>query len=83
MRLPRDISGMELVALLRRQYGYTLVRQTGSHLRLVSQYRGYPGYVSIPRHNPIKVPTLIDILKQVAVYLNVDREEVAAQLFGR
>ena len=74
---------MELVALLRRRYGYILVRQTGSHIRLVSQYMGYPGYVSIPRHSSIKIPTLIDILKQVSAYLDVDREEVAEQLFGR
>ncbi len=27
MRLPRDLSGEELAALLMRQYGYRLVRQ--------------------------------------------------------
>ena len=74
---------MELVTLLRRHYGYTLIRQTGSHMRLVSNYMGYPGYVSIPRHNPVKVPTLIDILNNIAAYLETDREEVAEQLFGR
>jgi len=35
VRLPRDLSGCELATLLRRHFGYEVVRQTGSHLRLV------------------------------------------------
>ena len=34
MRLPRDMSGEDLAALLRRRYGYQLVRQRGSHMTL-------------------------------------------------
>ena len=34
MRMPRDLSVEELAALLRRQYGYRLVRQRGSHMTL-------------------------------------------------
>lgn len=83
MKLPRDISGMELVALLHRQYDYALVRQTGSHLRLVSYYRGYQGYVSVPNHSSVNIRTLSRILNDVATYLDVDREEVAERLFGR
>ena len=36
MTLPRDLSGDELVRLLRRNYGYRVIRQRGSHLRLAS-----------------------------------------------
>ncbi len=35
MKLPRDLSGEELAALLRR-YGYEVTRQTGSHMRLTT-----------------------------------------------
>jgi len=31
MKLPRDLSGVELAKLLRR-YGYEITRQTGSHI---------------------------------------------------
>ena len=47
MRLPRNLSGMELAALLRRRYGYNLTRQTGSHMRLTSTYLGYEHHVSV------------------------------------
>lgn len=83
MKLPRDISGAELVTLLRRQYGYALVRQTGSHMRLVSYHRGHQGHVSVPNHSSVNIRTLARIINDVAAYLNVDREEVAEQLFGR
>ena len=35
MKLPRDMGGEELAALLGR-YGYKIIRQTGSHIRLTS-----------------------------------------------
>ena len=82
MRIPRNISGVELVALLRRNYGYTLVRQNGSHMQLVSYFMGYEGHVTVPHHNPVKVGTLIRTLNIVAAYLEIDRDELASQLFG-
>ena len=31
--MPRDMSGDELIRLLRRHFGYRVVRQRGSHMR--------------------------------------------------
>ncbi len=39
MRLPRDVSGKELAQAL-STFGYSVVRQTGSHMRLVTTLRG-------------------------------------------
>lgn len=39
MRLPRDLSGTELVRRLQRP-GYAPSQQTGSHIHLTSQIRG-------------------------------------------
>jgi len=35
-KIPRDISGRDLAKVLSK-YGYEIVRQTGSHIRLVSR----------------------------------------------
>ena len=35
MRLPRDLSGIELDVKLEK-YGYQITRQTGSHMRLTT-----------------------------------------------
>lgn len=81
MKLPRDISGIELAALL-RQYGYEITRQTGSHLRLTTTVRGTEHHISILRHNPLRVGTLSAILADVASHLESDRGKLLEDLFG-
>ena len=82
MKLPRDLPGTELASLLRR-YGYEVTRQTGSHLRLTSTLKGAEHHITIPRHKQLKVGTLNAILSDAADYLEMSREELAEQLFGR
>ncbi len=81
MRLPRDLSGEELAHRLRR-YGYTVTRRSGSHLRLTSTLRDREHHLTIPAHRALRVGTLGAILADVAAYLEMDREELAAALFG-
>lgn len=80
MKLPRDVSGEELVRLLKR-YGYRVTRQTGSHIRLTSTIKETEHRVTIPRHKPLKVGTLSSILNEVASYLEIDRDALVAKLF--
>jgi len=82
LKLPRDISGAELARLLHR-YGYRIVRQTGSHIRLTSATIGTEHHITIPAHSPLKVGTLSAILRDLAEYLDLDREILAKELFGR
>lgn len=82
MKLPRDLSGDELARLLRR-YGYSVTRQTGSHLRLTSSFMGTQHHISIPAHPSLKVGTLSGILSDVAKYLTKDRTKVMEEVFGR
>ena len=82
MRLPRDVGGDELASLL-STYGYDVTRQAGSHLRLTSSLRGAEHHVTIPRHRPLKVGTLSGILKDVAAYLDMDKQALIEELFKR
>ena len=82
MKLPRDLPGEQLASLL-RHYGYETTRQTGSHLRLKSTAKGSEHHITIPRHKELKVGTLNAILSDVAGYLEMDREELAEEMFGR
>ncbi len=80
MKLPRDLSGLDLAKLLERA-GYTVSRQTGSHIRLSRQ--GPPQHhVTIPSHDPLKVGTLGAILSEVASHLKISRDELVERLFG-
>ena len=51
MKLPRNVSGQELIKKLKK-LGYLPTRQTGSHIRLTTQEKG-THRLTIPNHNPI------------------------------
>ena len=80
MKLKRDLSGAELAKALRR-VGYETIRQTGSHIRLVTTHGGQH-HVTVPNHDPIKIGTLSGILGDVAAHLELSRDELAQRLFG-
>ena len=82
MRLPRDLSGHELIRLLKR-YDYEATRQVGSHIRLQSSFRGYVHHVTIPDHRSLRIGTLSAILSDVAGYLGIERSELELQLFQK
>jgi predicted RNA binding protein YcfA (HicA-like mRNA interferase family) len=79
MKLPRDLSGTELVKCL-KLLGYEVSRQTGSHVRVSTSLDG-AFHVTIPAHHPLKVGTLAGILGQVASHHKMTKEELAARLF--
>jgi len=81
MKLPRNIDGDELARLLNR-YGYTIVHQTGSHQRLSANISGKTHNLTIPRHKPLRVGTLHEILKDVAEHQKISREQIILELFG-
>ena len=80
MKLPRDLSGGDLVKVLKK-LGYTITRQKSSHIRVTTDRNG-EHHVTVPDHDPIKVGTLADILKDVADHFGMQRKEVVDQLFG-
>jgi predicted RNA binding protein YcfA (HicA-like mRNA interferase family) len=79
MKLPRDLGGEELAALLGR-YGYKITRQTGSHMRLTSTSKGFEHHITIPKHRPLRVGTLSSIVNEIAAYLEIERQELVKEL---
>ena len=56
MKVPRDIHAREFIKLL-KPYGYSVTRQTGSHIRLTTQYISQH-HITVPNHDPIITGTL-------------------------
>jgi predicted RNA binding protein YcfA (HicA-like mRNA interferase family) len=79
MKLPRDMGGEELAALLGK-YGYKITRQTGSHMRLTSTSKGFEHHITIPRHKSLRVGTLSSIVNEIAAYLEIERQELVKEL---
>ena len=78
MKLPRDVSGAQLVGAL-RALGYEVTRQKGSHIRITTQQGGEHHEV-VPNHNPVKTGTLSSILKSVAAHHGLSVEELVIRL---
>lgn len=80
MKIPRDISGRDLIKAL-KVFGYEIVRQNGSHIMVTTVENGQH-HLTIPNHSPIKIGTLNGILSQVANHFSLTKEDVAARLFS-
>ena len=75
MKIPRDLSGQDLMAALCRHWGYKEVNQVGSHIvletREPTQHR-----VVVPAHKAVRIGTLNGILRSVANHKGVDRQSI-------
>ena len=78
MKLPRVLSGVELIKLLCKHYGYRRVNQ-GSHVILETN-TPRPHRISIPEHSPLRIGTLNAILKAVASVHGVERADILGRL---
>ena len=56
MKLPRNISGQELVKILTK-LGYEKIQQKGSHIKVTTNINGQH-HLAIPNHSPIRTGTL-------------------------
>ena len=65
MKLPRDLSGRAVVKALER-HGFTVVRQSGSHVRLVKAEKR----VTVPLHRTLAVGTLQSIPHQAGLRID-------------
>ncbi len=78
MKLPRDLSGGDLVSVLKR-LGYKQTRQTGSHVRMT---------ISVPRQAHLTVPltrsipagTLAALIKDAATQLETTVDDVLSRI---
>jgi len=81
MKLPRDVSGAQLVKAL-GALGYRVTRQSGSHIRVTCEQPGQH-HVTIPNHDSLRLGTLAGILNDVAAHHALSREALLKRLFGR
>ena len=81
MKVPRDLSGQDIVKAL-SIFGYQFKRQRGSHIMITTHNNG-EHHLAIPNHNPLKIGTLNAILKQVANHFGMSKEDVIKKLLDQ
>ena len=77
-KLPRDITGYELIKLL-KPLGYEVIRQSGSHIRVTTIENG-EHHLTIPNHSPLKIGTLSAVLKEVADHFSITKEALLEKI---
>ena len=80
MKLPRDLSGQELIRALCRHWDYVVGHQKGSHV-ILETIKPRSGHITVPNHNPIRIGTLNGILREVAEQKGVSKQDVLETLF--
>jgi predicted RNA binding protein YcfA (HicA-like mRNA interferase family) len=78
-KIPRDVSGKSLIKVLSK-YGYDVIRQTGSHVRMTITINDEVKNITIPNHDSIKLGILMSILNEVSSQLNISREDIINKL---
>jgi predicted RNA binding protein YcfA (HicA-like mRNA interferase family) len=77
-KLP-SVSGKVLISFL-ESLGYEVVRQRGSHVRLLKATPAGNHKLTIPDHNPVAKGTLADILGRVSIWCQIDKQEIITRL---
>ena len=75
MKLPRDLSGAELIKLLCKHHGCQRVNQEGSYVILEAD-SPHHNRLAVPDHNPLRVGTLNAILRTVAEVKGIAKEDI-------
>ena len=79
MKIPRDLSGYDLVQVLCREWGYRVVHQEGSHVVLETDDPAHQR-LAVPAHKHLRLGTLNAILRAVANHKGVERTSIIESL---
>jgi predicted RNA binding protein YcfA (HicA-like mRNA interferase family) len=79
MKLPRDLSGADLIKFLCRHFDYRKVNQEGSHVILQTEAPNHHR-LAVPNHAPLRLGTLNAILNAVSKAKGVPKEEILQKL---
>ena len=79
MKLPRDLSGRDLIKSLTRDWGYRQVHQVGSHVILETDQPSHQR-LAVPDHKTLRIGTLNALLRLVAEHKGVRREDLLQKL---
>ena len=79
MKLPRDLSGAELVKVLCKHYGYVRLHQEGSHIILQTEQPVHHR-LSVPDHSPLRLGTLNALLNAVSRAQGVTKDDILEKL---
>lgn len=74
MKLPRDLSGIDLVKVLKKHYGWEVHGREGSHVTLKKENEHV--ILTVPMHSQLDPGTLLAILRKA----NIEKDDFLNKL---
>ncbi|MBI2654468.1 type II toxin-antitoxin system HicA family toxin [Candidatus Woesearchaeota archaeon] len=74
MKIPRNISGIEVIKVLVKYYGWEVYRRQGSHVTL--KKRSEVEILTVPLHFQLDIGTFLAILRKA----NIEKEDFLKKL---
>jgi predicted RNA binding protein YcfA (HicA-like mRNA interferase family) len=75
VKIPRDLSGRELVKHLERNWRYRVLNQEGSHIILQTEEPSRQR-IPVPDHDALRIGTLNTILRLISQHKGVSKDEL-------
>ncbi|MBT3273047.1 MAG: type II toxin-antitoxin system HicA family toxin [Spirochaetales bacterium] len=75
MKIPRNLSGRDLIKVLTAKFEYQIVHERGSHIILETDDPSHHR-IAIPDHRALRVGTLNAILRAISNHRNITRNEI-------
>ena len=79
MKLPRDLSGAQLIKVLCKHFGYRKINQEGSHIIIETEAPQHHR-LAVPDHSALRIGTLNAILNAVARAKGTQKSEILDKL---
>jgi predicted RNA binding protein YcfA (HicA-like mRNA interferase family) len=79
MKLPRNLSGSDLIRILEKQLGYEFINQEGSHITLQTNEPSKQR-ITILNHKVLRLGTLNSIIRSISKHKNISREDILYDL---
>ncbi len=73
------VTGRNLIRFL-QMLGYEVIRQRGSHVRLMKETPLGKHKITIPNHDPVAKGTLSDILGKISLWCQIPKDELLKHL---
>ena len=77
MKIPRGLSGRELVQILTKNLDYKMIHERGSHIVLETSEPSHHR-IAIPDHKALRIGTLNAIVRAVAQHKGTPKEDIVA-----
>ena len=75
MKIPRDLSGQNLIKMMQQKLAYQIVTQEESHV-ILQKDNPFKHRIAVPNHKSLRIGTLNSILRTLSSHTEFTKEQL-------